>query len=372
MLPRQIGTVLFALVGALLLAVPALADDSPRAPQAPAGGQPTDQLVIRLAPGRSLDTAGLAATAGVDLRQLRMLSDGSYVLKLSGRHSAEAVQAITDKLAARGDVASVEPDEMMQPLQVPTDPLWSNQWDFLDPASGLYGDNLPAAWDITTGSSGVTVGVIDTGYRPHADLAGRFVPGYDFIGDSLVANDGGGRDSDASDPGDWITSGESASGYFAGCPAGNSSWHGTHVSGTIGAVPSNGLGVAGINWVSKIQPLRVLGKCGGYTSDIADAIRWAAGLTVSGLPANPTPDDVVNLSLGGDGPCESTFQNAINAAVAAGTVVVIAAGRHFGAQGAPALARVSAPLLAVGGTIGGLGCAYPVSVRGVVTPRPTA
>ena len=89
---------------------------------------------------------------------------------------------------------------------------------------------------------------------------------------------------------------------------------------------NNGLGVAGINWVSKIQPLRVLGKCGGYTSDIADAIRWGAGLSVSGLPANTTPSDVLNLSLGGSGVCSSTYQNAINAAVAAGTVVVVAGG----------------------------------------------
>ena len=111
----------------------------------------------------------------------------------------------------------------------------------------------------------------------------------------------------------------------------NSSWHGTHVSGTIGAVSDNGIGVAGINQGSKIQPLRVLGKCGGYTSDIADAIRWSAGLTVSGIPNNnPTPDRVVNISLGGSGACDSTTQNAINAAVAAGTVVVVAAGNSNG------------------------------------------
>ena len=107
----------------------------------------------------------------------------------------------------------------------------------------------------------------------------------------------------------------------------NSSWHGTHVSGTIGAVSDNGIGVAGINQNSKIQPLRVLGKCGGYTSDIADAIRWSAGLPVSGIPNNnPTPDRVVNISLGGSGACDSVTQSAINAAVAAGTVVVVAAG----------------------------------------------
>ena len=116
-----------------------------------------------------------------------------------------------------------------------------------------------------------------------------------------VANDGNGRDTDASDPGDWITSAENASGYFQGCGTSNSSWHGTHVSGTIGAVANNNLGVVGISQWVQIQPLRVLGKCGGYTSDIADAIRWSAGLSVSGVPTNTTPDRVVNISLGGSG-----------------------------------------------------------------------
>jgi serine protease len=287
---------------------------------------PTDQIVVRLADGVALDLTTLGKTAGITLRLVRRLDDGSYVLKLPDRHALGVVRAITVRLASRGDVALAEPDAVVTPLVVPNDTRWGEQWDLFAPGSGSYGANLPGAWDVTTGAANVTVGVIDTGYRPHTDLAGRFVPGYDFIGDVLVANDGNGRDSDPSDPGDWVTSGENASGYFQGCGARNSSWHGTHVSGTIGAASDNSLGVAGINWVSKIQPLRVLGKCGGYTTDIADAIRWAAGLTVSGVPANPTPDSVVNISLGGSGLCGSTFQNAIDAAVGAGTVVVVAAG----------------------------------------------
>jgi serine protease len=287
---------------------------------------PTDQIVVRLVAGATLDDAGLDAAAGVKLKHVRRLDDGRYVLKLPKRARSADVSEITARLAARNDVLSAEPDAMMQPLAIPNDARWPEQWDLFAPAGGSYGANLPGAWDISTGAPGIVVGVIDTGYRPHADLAGRFVAGYDFIGDTLVANDGNGRDADPSDPGDWITSNENASGYFAGCGVGNSSWHGTHVSGTIGAASNNALGVAGINWASKIQPLRVLGKCGGYTSDIADAIRWGAGLPVSGLPANPTPSKVLNLSLGGSGACSSTYQNAINAAVAAGTVVVAAAG----------------------------------------------
>ena len=286
----------------------------------------TDQIVIRLVGGATFDGSALDATAGVKLEHVRRLADGSYVLKLPNRHALGLVRAITQKLAGRTDVVLAEPDTIMQPFAIPNDTRWAEQWNMLAPSSGLYGASLPGAWDITTGSASVTVGVIDTGYRPHADLTGRFVSGYDFIGDTIVANDGNGRDADASDPGDWITSAENSSGWLAGCGVSNSSWHGTHVSGTIGAASNNALGVAGINWVSKVQPLRVLGKCGGYTSDIADAIRWGAGLSVADITANATPSDVLNLSLGGSGACSSTFQSAIDAAVGAGTVVVVAAG----------------------------------------------
>jgi serine protease len=322
-LDRRRLALLFVTCATLVVGASAATGAPPVAAEA---APPTDQIVVQLAGGATPDAAALGNTAGVTLRVVRRLDDGSYVLKLPNRHALGVVRAITNRLAARSDVALAEPDAVLVPSTVPNDTRWAEQWDMFAPGSGNYGANLPGAWDITTGSASVTVGVIDTGYRPHADLAGRFVAGYDFIGDVLVANDGNGRDSDASDPGDWITSAENASGYFAGCGVSNSSWHGTHVSGTIGAVSNNALGVAGINWVSKIQPLRVLGKCGGYTTDIADAIRWAAGLSVSGVPANATPDKVVNISLGGSGPCGVTFQSAIDAAVAAGTVVVVAAG----------------------------------------------
>ena len=324
---RRPLTLLLAFAGALFVVAPAMAGGGPHARRRPTRSRPA-------AAGASLDASALDATAGVKLKHVRTLSDGTYVLKLPKRVGSDEVSAITDRLAARGDVLSAGPDALMQPLSVPTDPSWSQEWDMFAPSSGNYGIDLPGARDITLGSSSITIGVIDTGYRPHVDLTGRFVGGYDFIGDTLVANDGNGRDSDALDPGDWITSAENASGYFAGCGVSNSSWHGTHVSGTIGAVSDNGIGVAGINQGSKIQPLRVLGKCGGYTSDIADAIRWSAGLPVSGIPNNnPTPDRVVNISLGGSGACDSTTQSAINAAVAAGTVVVVAAGNSNGECG---------------------------------------
>jgi len=166
------------------------------------------------------------------------------------------------------------------------------------------------------------VAVIDTGIRPHLDLVGRTVAGYDFISNVSIANDGDGRDADPSDPGDWVLAGECGTGSTVR----NSSWHGTHVAGTIGALSNNGLGVTGVNWNSRILPVRVLGKCGGLTSDIVDGARWAAGLAVTGVPANANPAKVLNLSLGGSGTCSTTYQTAIDVIVAAGSVFVVAAG----------------------------------------------
>jgi len=287
---------------------------------------PTDQIIIQyktstgafVAPARADQMDRLSAVAGVPLQYLRGMSGDANVLRLPGRLPLEQVRAISAKLMTLPEVAYAEPDQMRSPAMTPNDTLYSSQWDLFE----TNGINAPAAWDITTGSSSIVVADIDTGITNHADLNGRTVPGYDFIIDTHVANDGNGRDADPSDPGDWVAANECGNGNQKS----NSSWHGTHTAGTIGAKSNNGLGVAGINWNSKILPVRVLGKCGGYDTDIVDGLRWAAGLAVSGVPANANPAKVANLSLGGNGACSSTWQNAINDVVAAGMVVAVAAG----------------------------------------------
>lgn len=233
--------------------------------------------------------------------------------------SVAEVTALANELVARDpDVEYAEPDRMMVKMLTPNDPRYGEQWHYFEATGGLRANT---AWDVTTGS-GVKVAVIDTGYRPHADMSGQFLAGYDFITDTAIAADGNGRDSDASDPGDSTVAGQCG----AGSAASNSSWHGTHVAGTIGALSNNGVGVAGVAFGAKIVPVRVLGKCGGYTSDIADAIIWSSGGTVSGVPANANAARVINMSLGGGGACDATTQNAINSARSRGTVVVVAAG----------------------------------------------
>ena len=293
---------------------------------------PTDQIILKYkVPSAVISASGLASAmemqrlsdaAGVPLTYVREMSGDAYVLGLPSPMPLEEVQAIADRLSALPEVEYAEPDAIMQHTLTPNDPRYTDQWHYFAPGSGHYGINAPAAWAITTGSSSIVVAVIDTGITNHVDLVGRTVPGYDFITSVATANDGNGRDSDPSDPGDWSAANE----CYAGSPARNSSWHGTHTAGTIGAASNNGVGVAGVNWTSKLLPVRVLGKCGGTTSDIVDAMRWSAGLTVPGVPNNANPAKVLNLSLGGSGACGTTEQNAINAIVTAGTTIVISAG----------------------------------------------
>jgi serine protease len=258
---------------------------------------------------------------GLRLQALRSTATGAHVFKIDRKVSVTEADALAKEMMARDtSIEYAEPDRIMRKMATANDPYYAQQWDYTDATGGL---RLPAAWDLSTGT-GIKVAIIDTGYRNHADLSGQFVGGYDFISDTAISNDGNGRDADATDPGDWTAANECA----AGEPASNSSWHGTHVAGTIAAKTNNSVGVAGVAYNAKIVPVRVLGKCGGYTSDIADAIIWASGGTVTGVPANANPAKVINMSLGGGGACGTTTQNAINSARSRGTVVVVAAGNE--------------------------------------------
>jgi subtilisin family serine protease len=229
-------------------------------------------------------------------------------------------------------VLAVEIDTLMRPLSLPDDPSLVDQWDMSDAEAGDadYSIRVPGAWSVTTGDSSLVVAVLDTGITSHSEFSGRLAPGYDFIGDIAVANDGNGRDGNPADPGDWVTRSENRSGYFRGCGVSTSSWHGTHVAGTIGATGNNGQGIAGVNWSSKILPVRVLGKCGGYTSDVADAIVWAAGGSVDGVPDNEYPARIINLSLGSSGSCSVAMQTAVDEARSLGATIVVAAGNSGG------------------------------------------
>lgn len=292
----------------------------------------TDRVIVKYRNADNLQTLDAATLgkaqiagnrAGVTVSYHHARGNGNHVLKLNKRLSLSQARLLADNLrVGDANIEYAEPDRILRTQLVPNDTSYNAQWDLYEPTAGI---NAPSAWDKSTGA-GVTVAVVDTGYRPHADLAANIVAGYDFIVNTAVSNDGNGRDADPSDPGDWTAAGECGTGSSAT----NSSWHGTHVAGTIAAVSNNATGVTGIAYGAKVMPVRVLGKCGGYTSDIADGVIWASGGTVAGVPNTATPARVINMSLGGSGACDTTMQNAISTARSRGTVVVVAAGNSNG------------------------------------------
>jgi serine protease len=345
---RRCGLISYAVLASLTLqltfSVTGYAQEA--TPQAKAGLQATssnqiaaptevDHLIItpRVIKGKKLseqlerrNDSHLSSIAARSLSIERQLSGKSHLLKLDRAVSLDEARALAAKLSTNTEVESVEPDVRMQAHAfMPNDPGYSGapgQWHFMTPiGSNAGGADLPPAWDMTLGNGTVEVAVLDTGYRPHSDLQ-AVLPGYDFVSSVAIANDGNGRDADASDPGDAVVANECG----RGAAAARSSWHGTHVMGIIAALMNNGLYGTGMAPNVRIVPVRVLGKCGGYTSDIIDGMRWAAGLAVPGAPKNAYPARIINLSLGIPGTCSRAFQAAINDVNAAGAIVVVSNG----------------------------------------------
>ncbi len=309
---------------------------------AQAGGDTrVERLIVKLhdsAAGQTLSSdhrQALEARSGRRLSSVRALPNGAQLLQLPQPVTAQDAELLAAALRTDPNVEYAEADRHVYPaVTTPapgsTEPYYPQQWYLNAAPGGMY---LPDAWAAGVGTGmtpGVIVAVIDSGYRPHVEFAARILPGYDFISDPFTANDGDGRDADPTDPGDWMTQDEITAhpALDCGVPS-DSSWHGTFLSGIIAASGNNNLGMAGINWQARILPVRVLGKCGGSTSDIADAMYWAAGLTSVNGKRNPNPARIINLSVGSSGKCTQTEQAAINAVTAAGVIVVVAAGNNY-------------------------------------------
>jgi len=280
----------------------------------------------------------VAQSFGTNFSLKRQMATGGWVYHSNVPLSPVKMRALAAKLASHdSSIEYAEPDYIRHAMYVPTAKFYAKyQWDMQTSATQMGSLNVPAAWDATLGKN-VIVAVLDTGYRPHPDLLPNLVPspgtttgkyGYNFITDpttariTVASGITSARGNDALDQGDWVPDGDTDCPSQAGK---SSSWHGTHVAGTIAA---SGIGVIGVASQAKVLPLRVLGKCGGFDSDIADAVAWAAGLPVSNAPINPTKANVINLSLGGSGVCSKTYATVFQQAIAQGTTVVVAAGNE--------------------------------------------
>ena len=296
--------------------------------------------------------AVLGARLGLALVDGRAIGARTQVMTTSGLSSADLATVV----AQDSDVEWAEADRRVFVQTVPNDPLYPNglttavaangpvagQWYLRAPTTTLVAAiNAEAAWSVTTGSSSIVIADVDTGITSHPDLSAKLVTGYDFIADTATANDGNGRDSDPSDPGDYITATENSTrgGTFFGCAddgvganvSESSSWHGTQTAGILAASTNNSAGMAGMSWNSPLLAARALGKCGGYDSDIIAAAKWAGGLSDSGVSVtNAHPARVINMSLGGSGSCGSAYQDALTELRNAGVVVVAAAGNDEG------------------------------------------
>jgi serine protease len=332
------------MLGALLLA--ALAPHLAFAQTGAAADTVPERFIVKLrmapATGSPQQVEAIARHAGLRVISARHIFGGMHVLQVApGGGSAAQTLA---RLRADPQVQYAEPDQRRHALSTPDDPLFAGQWYMQDTQPAAV--DAVDAWNVTTGNQGVVIAALDTGVRfDHPDLrnasGNRLLPGYDMIGGTgdsgiLTANDGDGRDPDASDPGDWISVADTKTALFKSCTVANSSWHGTRVAGILGAISNNGAGIAGMTQSGWVLPVRVLGKCGGYDSDIIAGMAWAAGLTVDGVPSNPYPARILNLSLGAVGACPASYQQVVDQLVTLGVLIVVSAGNEGGPVDAPA------------------------------------
>lgn len=284
-----------------------------------------DSLIVTVKVPEALDAR--LAKLGTGLRVRRQLIDDVWVIDLPAPTTYIKALEVARALVMAGVATDADPDMPTTRDLSPNDPAFVQgaQWALMDPFTSLsQGIQMERVWDLTQGDPNLVIAVVDTGVLPHPEFASRLLPGYTFVTNPANSRDGLAWHAGGSDPGDWNGAGECGPGR----PATTSSWHGTHVAGTIGAAGNNGQGTAGINWRSRILPVRVLGTCGGSTSDILTGMLWAAGIAVPGAPINSTPARVINMSLGGAGTCTTQYQGLVNRVLAKGSLVVAAAGNE--------------------------------------------
>jgi serine protease len=289
------------------------------------------EVIVKFRSSLQATNALQLQAAGLQLTRVRPLGVAKASLYRTAASPAKTLEMV-QQLARRADVEYAEPNYRYQPLAVPTDPQYNLQWHYNNM-------NLPAAWDISTGVASTVVAVVDDGMlynltdtdpKTHPDFAGKVIGGYDFISDPATAEDGDARDTNAYDNRIGL--------------------HGTHVAGTVAAATNNGQFGAGVDWNAKLLNVRVLGKGGGSGTDIVEGTLWAGGETVAGVPNNPNPAKVINMSLGGDNPCSQFEQDAYNTLATKGVIIVVAAGNENENVNKPKSPANCANVITVGAT----------------------
>lgn len=379
------GAVLAALLPAAAIAAPESASDvaTPAALDAP---QVARGLVVKTKASDAVVRRAVQRSVGsrLDVAAPETLSGDVAIVDFDAVVPLEDASSAAAAVARRDDVEWAVPNRRVRAAEaspVPVnDPYFARQhplWDAAAAQPGGYSVKAPTAWRSTSGKD-VVVAVLDTGIRgSHPDLKGRLVAGYDMVGADqdefqnplpkgdrhrfYTANDGNGRDADPTDPGDWIPKGDT---YCYGVKTPTlepSSWHGTHVAGLVAAQRGNKIGVSGVAPEAKVQPVRVLGRCGGWDSDIFQGMEWASGGTVAGVPDNRTPADVINLSLGGtlEGEDDAAFLRSQYCAA-------------YGDIAGEALDRGAVTIAAAGNDIGSADLAVPASCPNVVSVAATS
>ncbi|SDG07177.1 serine protease [Paraburkholderia phenazinium] len=283
----------------------------------------TDRFIVKYKTG----TAERGATAAVQSRldklkstfparahHLRRMGIGSDVVTTERKLNAKDSKAFMRALASDPDVEYVEPDTVTSIGSSPNDPLYGKQWALTSnqmPGVTTAGIRAEGAWDLASGA-GIVIGVVDNGVTSHSDLSPNVLPGYDFSS-GPYGNLGGDGVQPANKAGETCAI----------------TWHGTHVAGIMAAVSNNGIGIAGIAPAARIVSARTVTNCaGGWLSDMADGIRWAAGGTVPNAPVNPNPAKVINVSLQANGQCQASLQDAIDDASSRGAIVVAISGNY--------------------------------------------
>jgi serine protease len=304
--------------------------------------------------------------SGIDIQEINQMATGAHVIILNKNLNEKETANFMHSVKEESGIDYIEKDQILKPVKVSSNPNW--QWDMH--AAGDFalnpqweGDNFSKAWTLLNGvnqgaGSNILVGVVDTGYTPHANFLGSLQQlgnapgkyGYQFISDCRISGDcpPNTPDSkatnypyhaDALDLGDYVSKSDinASNGFFTNdCLSSLSSWHGSHVTGIIAAngfTSSNPSYMAGGAYGTGVVPVRVLGKCGGFLSDVTNGMLWLAGLPVISngvaVPPNPHPVQVISMSLGGYGACTNTEQDTIdkiNAITPNPPIIVVAAG----------------------------------------------